>query len=58
MKNMKKIKEILEFAVVKCGPIIACCAFAFASITANSPCMLAYYEPEEPKGLERLKKYN
>jgi len=54
---MKKFKELFKEAVIKFGPAIAGCAIIVAAATANSPCMLAYYEVEEPKGLDKFKKH-
>lgn len=55
---MKKVKSLLKTSIVKYGSVIAACAFAFVTITANSSCVMPYYEPEEPKGLEKFKKFN
>lgn len=55
---MKKLSEIAKKVIVKYGATIAACAFAFATIAANSSCAMPFYEPEEPKGLEKFKKFN
>ncbi len=55
---MRKIKESVKKFIVKHGAAIASCAFAFVAISANSSCLLPFYEPEEPKGLDSFKKFN
>lgn len=55
---MNKIKEKTKKLIVKYGAVIASCAFAFVTISANTSCCFPFYEPEEPKGLENLKKFN
>lgn len=55
---MKKLYKALEKGLLKYGRVIAGFAFVFVLITANSSCILPYYEPEEPKGLESFKKFN
>ena len=57
-KKMKKVKELAKTIVTKYGGVIACCAFAFVTMAANSACTMPFYEPEEPEGLERFKKFN
>ena len=54
---MKKVKSAANSLIVKYGAIIASCAFAFVTISANSACVFPYYEPEEPTGLEKFKKH-
>ena len=54
---MKKFCQLVMKALLKNGTVIAGCAFAFAFVAANSSCILPFYEPEEPKGLESLKKF-
>ena len=51
------MKKLLKTMVCKYGAVIASCAFAFVTIAANSSCISPFYEPEEPKGLERFKKF-
>ena len=55
---MKCFKDKAKNFITKHGGIIASCAFAFVAISANSSCCLPFYEPEEPKGLDRFKKFN
>lgn len=55
---MKKFKEVVKKIIVKNGAIIASCAFIVATVSANSSCLFPFYEPEEPAGLNSLKKYN
>lgn len=55
---MKGLKKILTSVISKYGNIIASCAFMAVIVAANSSCSLPYYEPEEPEGLAKFKKYN
>ena len=55
---MNKIRETAKKLIVKYGAVIASCAFAFVTISANSSCLFPFYEPEEPEGLESFKKFN
>ena len=55
---MRKFKETAKKFVFKYGTAIASCAFAFVAISANTSCGFPYYEPEEPKGLQKFKKFN
>ena len=55
---MKKVKEGLKNIFVKYGSIIAAVAFAFVTISANWSCCISYYEPQEPEGLGKFKKFN
>lgn len=55
---MKNFKDTLKRVIVKHGGAIAVCAFACVTIAANSPCLMPYYEPEEPAGLDKYKKFN
>jgi cyclic lactone autoinducer peptide len=55
---MKRFKEKAVKFVAKYGSAIAACAFAFVTISANTPCGFPYYEPQEPAGLDRFKKFN
>lgn len=55
---MNKVKETIKKIVVKYGTAIASFAFAFVAISANTSCCFPYYEPEEPNGLERFKKFD
>lgn len=54
---MGRFKKILNSVVVKYGAAIASVAFMAVIVSANSPCCLPYYEPEEPTGLKRFKKF-
>ena len=51
---MKTVKRI----AMKYGKCIASLAVLFGIIAANSSCCFPYYEPEEPAGLEKYKKFN
>lgn len=51
------MKSIIKKGLLKYGHAIAALAFGFVTIAANSPCMLPYYEPEEPPGIEKYKKF-
>ena len=55
---MKKFCEKTKSFLVKHGNVIAGFAFVFAFAAANSSCILPYYEPEEPAGLDKFKKFN
>lgn len=55
---MKKMSNILRKLILKHGDIIACCAFAFVTFTSNSSSMLIFFEPKEPSGIEKFKKYS
>ena len=55
---MKKFKEMTKVFFARYGAIVAACAFAFVALSANTSCGLPYYEPEEPMGLDKLKKFN
>ncbi len=51
------MNRFLNSFVKKFGAVIACCALSFAIFGSNVPCIWPVYEPKEPKGLERFKKY-
>ncbi len=55
MKNFKKIAK--EF-IIKYGTSIAAVAFAFVTISSNTPCCVMYYEAKEPQGLSKFKKFD
>ena len=55
---MKMIKKVVTNLLLKYGTVIASCAFAFVVISANTTCAFPYYEPEEPTGLDKFKKFN
>lgn len=55
---MKNFKEAAKKFIVKHGAAIASCAMAFVVIASNTSCAFPYYEPEEPAGLEKFKKFN
>ncbi len=55
---MGKFKNTVKVLLRKYGGAVACAAFAFVALAANSPCGIPFYEPEEPKGLEKFKKFN
>lgn len=50
------MKKAINTFIKKYGSIIACCAFAFVAVAANSACAAPFYEPEEPKGLDKFRK--
>ncbi len=52
------MKKFFKNAMVKYGSAIAACAFAVVTVAANSACWAAFYEEEEPVGLEKFKKFN
>ena len=51
------MNKFLNTFVKKYGAIIAGCAFAFVAFGTNIPCVWPYYEPKEPAGLARFKRY-
>ncbi len=53
---MYNLKLFVKSFLKKYGAVLASCAFAFVSISANSPCTFPFYEPEEPEGLDKFKK--
>lgn len=55
---MKKFKSFFKNTIIKHGSIIAAFAFVFVTFAANSSCFIPYYEPEEPAGLGKFKKFN
>lgn len=55
---MIKLGEMAKKIIVKYGATVASCAFAFVAIAANTSCVLPFYEPEEPVGLDKFKKFN
>ncbi len=55
---MKKVKNAVKMFLTKHGATVAACAFAFVAVSANSSCLMPFYEPEEPKGLDKFKKFN
>ncbi len=55
---MEKLKKLLTTGICKHGTIIASLAFIVTMITANSQCTIPFYEPEEPIGLSKFKKFN
>ena len=55
---MKRIKSFLRNTIIKHGAVIAAFAFICVSAAANSACLAPYYEPEEPAGLGKFKKFN
>lgn len=50
-------KELVKICEKKGAVILALCAYFIASIAVNSACMVPYFEPEQPKELEQLKKH-
>lgn len=51
------MKKTISNFIKKYGNVIACCAFAFVAIASNSACAAPFYEPEEPEGLDKFKKF-
>ena len=54
---MSKIKAFFKKSVVKYGSAIAAFAFMLVSVAANTSCWLPYYEPAEPNGISKFKKF-
>lgn len=57
-KGEIKMKLLQEKMMAVFDRILANCAFEIAKISGNSICWLPFYEPEQPKELEKLKKEN
>lgn len=55
---MKRLKSTIYNFAIKYGKVLACCAFAFVVLSANSACTMPYYEPKAPMGLDKLKKFS
>lgn len=55
---MKKLKSVVKGFLTQYGVVVASCAFLFVAMSANSACVMPFYEPEEPVGLEKYKKFN
>ncbi len=55
---MKKFGNAVKSFLIKHGATLAACAFAFVAISSNSSCIMPFYEPEEPAGLDKFKKFN
>lgn len=49
------MKKKLINLTIRFGGIIACCAFAFVTLSANSACTAPFYEPKAPKALQDFK---
>lgn len=49
--------RVMSYLVQKGASVIAACAMAFAVLSANSACCIPFYEPEQPKELECLKRH-
>ncbi len=55
---MKTFKDMAKKFVAKHGSSIASLALAFVVIASNTSCGFPFYEPEEPTGLQKFKKFN
>lgn len=53
---MVKIKSVSNELFMKGGALLATVAMVAATFAANSACFFPFYEPEQPEGLEKLKK--
>ena len=53
---MKNFKKVARKFIIKYGTTIAAFAFAFVTLSANTPCCVMYYEAKEPQGLSKFKK--
>lgn len=51
------MKKFFSYIFYYFEKFLASCAFIFAKVAANTSCSFPYYEPEQPKELERLKKH-
>ena len=54
---MKKIQKLVKSVILKHGKTIAMFAFSFVAISANSSSMVIFGELDEPKGINRFKKF-
>lgn len=56
---MKQEARILGKQIIKDNSLklLGYVALFFAMVSANSACTTFFYEPEQPAGLERLKKH-
>ncbi len=50
------MKKVMEKMMVRFGGSIATLALVLTVVSANSPCRFLDYQPELPKGAEKLKK--
>ena len=50
------MKKVMEKMMVKCGDGLATLAMGATVLNANSPCRFLEYQPELPKGADKLKK--
>lgn len=55
---MKKFKDAAKKFVTKHGHVLAAFALVMVTVAANSSCVCPFYEPEEPNGLNKFKKFN
>lgn len=51
------MKKIVQILLIKCSMILASCALIFAQLSANVACSGPFFEPEQPKELQYLKKF-
>ncbi len=47
----------MKKAILKFGQCFAALALVFATVTANSACMIIAYQPEEPDAVKKLRKF-
>lgn len=53
---MVKVRSFIHELLMRGGALLATVAMIAATFAANSACLIPYYEPEQPEGLEKLKK--
>jgi len=47
----------MKKAFIKFGQCFAALAFVFATLTANSSCMIIAHQPKEPDAVKKLRKF-
>lgn len=53
---MVKLKRWKKEIIMKAGALLAAGGLLAASLAANGACMFPYFEPEQPEGLEDLRR--
>ena len=57
MNNKGNKKVALASMLIRFGGIIASCALFFATVSANSHCIIPYYDGERPEAVAKLRKW-
>ena len=53
---MVKVRSFIHEQLMRGGALLATVAMIAATFAANSACLIPYYEPEQPEGLEKWSK--